>query len=252
LVQIALISDIHGNLPALDAVLAEIERAGVNQIVCLGDVAATGPQPHEVLVRLREVGCPVVLGNADAELLSEPPRRDPDTDEGKLDELIRWGTAQLDAADLAYLRSLPPTISVALEPDGAELLCVHGSPRNFNDIIRATTPAAEIEPMLGLDDHCPAVIAGGHTHVAMLRSHRATLLVNPGSVGRPYEEWPDGRTIVPAYVAYAILSVTPERQSIAFHRVGYDQAVTIRAMHERTMPFTEWLASDWQTVLEQP
>jgi predicted phosphodiesterase len=251
LARIALISDIHGNLAALEVALAEIARAGVDEIVCLGDVAATGPQPHEVLARLREIGCPVVLGNADAELLSEPPRRDPATDEGKLDELIRWGTAQLDASDLAFLRSLPPTTTVTLEPGGAELLCVHGSPRNFNDIITASTPAAEIEPMLLLDERYPAIIAGGHTHVAMLRPHRATLLVNPGSVGRPYEEGLDGSITVPAYAAYAILTGTPEHWSLAFHRVAYDLAVTIRAMHERAMPFADWLSAGWAATLKQ-
>lgn len=250
--QIALISDVHGNLAALAAVLRAIERAGVDQIVCLGDVAATGPQPHEVLSRLREIGCAVVLGNADAELLANPPRRDLETDDGKLDELIRWGAAQLDAADLTYLRSLPPTISVALEPDGVELLCVHASPRNFNDVILASTPAPEIEPMLMLGQHCPAIIAGGHTHVAMLRPHRATRLLNPGSVGRPYQELADGQIIVPAYAAYAILSVTPEGQAIAFHRAAYDQAATIRAMREAAMPFASWLVSNWEVTLDQP
>ena len=70
--NIALISDIHGNLAAFEAVLADIERVQPDQVDCLGDVLAEGPQPREVLARLRALGCPVVLGNADAELLDLP------------------------------------------------------------------------------------------------------------------------------------------------------------------------------------
>ncbi|MBA2520026.1 MAG: metallophosphoesterase family protein [Chloroflexia bacterium] len=252
--RIALIADIHGNLAALDAAFTEIERAGVDQVVCLGDVAATGPQPHEVVAELRHRGCPVVMGNADAELLASDagPGPDPATEEGKLAELARWGAARLDADDLAFIRSFPPTISIVIEPF-AELLCVHGSPRDFNDVIRATTPAAALDPMLMLDpERCPAVIAGGHTHVPLLRPYRGTILANPGSVGSPHEEWPDGRTIVAAYASFAILSITPGHQSLAFHRVPYDQSVTIRAMDEQGMPFADWVASDWQWTLEQP
>ncbi|MDQ3693949.1 MAG: metallophosphatase family protein [Chloroflexota bacterium] len=250
--RIALIADIHGNLAALNAALAEIERAGVDQVVCLGDVSAMGPQPHEVLVRLRPLGCPVVMGNADAELLEERPAHDLETDEGKVEALIQWSAAQLDAADLDFIRSFQPTITIPLDPF-AELLCVHGSPRNFDDVIVATTPAAELDPMLMLDDeHCPAIIAGGHTHVAMLRPYRATILANPGSAGVAYREWQDGRIIVSAEAEFAILTVTPENQSLSFHRTAYDQAATIRAMHEREMPFADWWSADWQWNLEQP
>ncbi|MBI3286567.1 MAG: metallophosphoesterase family protein [Chloroflexi bacterium] len=71
--RVAIFSDIHGNLVALEAILAEIERERVDQMICLGDVAATGPQPAETLHRLRELNCPVVMGNTDARFLNPQP-----------------------------------------------------------------------------------------------------------------------------------------------------------------------------------
>ncbi|HEX5442031.1 MAG TPA: metallophosphoesterase family protein, partial [Ktedonobacterales bacterium] len=71
--KIAIIADIHGNLPALEAVLAAVAAEGVERIVCLGDVATLGPQPREVIARLRTLGCPVVMGNTDAILLAPQP-----------------------------------------------------------------------------------------------------------------------------------------------------------------------------------
>src|SRR5215212_5716568 len=97
---IALIADIHGNLAALDAVLDALAVEPPDQIVCLGDVAATGPQPREVLRRLRGLGCPLVMGNADAELL-DMARPDPETDEDshRIADISRWCANQLDDTD---------------------------------------------------------------------------------------------------------------------------------------------------------
>jgi hypothetical protein len=112
---VALIADIHGNLAALEAVLDTLAHEGPDQIVCLGDVAATGPQPHEVLDRLRRLGCPVVMGNADAELL-DPDRAEPEAEEDARNilDISRWGASQLDAADRAFIASFRPTVDIAL------------------------------------------------------------------------------------------------------------------------------------------
>jgi putative phosphoesterase len=246
--RIALIADIHGNLAALEAVLAEIARAGVDEVVCLGDVAATGPQPREVLSRVRELGCPVVMGNADAELFEPGPPPEPGTDQAQFAEIDRWAAAQLGAEEVSFVRSFQPTISIPLE-QGGELLCVHGSPRSFNDVITATTPEAELSPMLG--DRPPAIVAGGHTHFPMLRRYGETLLINPGSVGLAYAQQGDGRFIVPAVAEYATLTVANSRREVSFHQVAYDQGATVRVMHARAMPHAAWWAADWQWSLDQ-
>lgn len=242
--KIALISDIHGNLAAFDAVLAAIAREKPDQIVCLGDSAAIGPQPHDVLVRLRELGCPVVFGNADAEMLA-PPDDKPDDDEQarKINEIIRWGAAQLEEADRDFIRSFQPTVEISLGEAGT-LLCCHGSPRSYDDIIRATTPDEELAPMMAGTE--ATVQAGGHTHARMLRFWQGREIVNPGSVGLAYQFPPDGSVKVPPLAEFAILSATDDGAvSVDFRRIGYDQAATVRAMHERGMPHAAWWAESW-------
>src|SRR5215469_17042356 len=113
--KIAIIADIHGNLPALEAVLAEIAAEGVERVVCLGDVATLGPQPREVIARLRAQGCPVVMGNTDADLLALGPSAGATpVDDWRNEEFDQWCAAQLTDDDRAYLRSFQPTILLPL------------------------------------------------------------------------------------------------------------------------------------------
>src|SRR5688572_16540038 len=120
--RIAIIADIHANHIALDAVLADIEALQPDQIVCPGDVAATGPQPRQVVQRLRSLGCPVVMGNADAWLLDPQPAEASDEDTRRVEAIDSWCAAQLAPAGLAYLRTFQPTIELRLGGD-AVLLC---------------------------------------------------------------------------------------------------------------------------------
>jgi predicted phosphodiesterase len=143
-VRLALISDIHGNLPALEAVLDELGEADIDRMICLGDVAV-GPEPRETIARLRELGCPVVLGNWDTWLLEGVPLL-----KGSAGPMLRdqgdWCAAQLDENEKAFLATLDPHLKVDL--DGAEIHCVHGSPRSAMEDIHATTPDAELAEML--------------------------------------------------------------------------------------------------------
>lgn len=238
--KIALISDMHGNLAAFEAVLGVIAAEQIEQIVCLGDAANFGPQPHEVLVRLRELGCPVVMGNADAELFGTAPDGF-DEDEERFTDIHQWCLAQLDERDLAYVRSFVPTVRVNLGAAGS-LLCCHGSPRSFNDIIYSTTPESELDPMM---TDVAEVIAGGHTHVRMLRHWQGRVVLNPGSVGRAYQHFPDGSRRVPPWAEFAILTAEDERVSIDFRSVPYDRAATLAVMRDRQMPHLAWWTKEW-------
>jgi putative phosphoesterase len=241
---IALIADIHGNLAALDAILDTLKAEPPDQIVCLGDVAATGPQPREVLRRLRELGCPVVIGNADAELLDGTPSgHEANEDSRRIADISRWCAAQLDDADRAFLTSFQPTVEISLG-DEKRLLCCHGSPRSYDDLITAAMSDDELEAIIG--GHETAVIAGGHTHARMLRAHRGREIVNPGSVGLAYQFLPDGSVRVPRWAEFAQLSSDDRAVSVDFRRVSYDRAATVRAMTEREMPHAAWWAADWR------
>jgi putative phosphoesterase len=181
-VRLALISDIHGNCVALDAVLADLPGRAVEEVVCLGDVAAGGPQPHEVIARLRGLGCRVVRGNADGWLLAGlPPGRS--NERRRLSEVVAWARDRLATEERDYLAALPATLRIAA--GGLDLFCFHGSPRFDTDSLLPTTPAVELDRLLA-DAPAARVFAAGHTHLQMLRAHRAAVLVNPGSVGLPW------------------------------------------------------------------
>jgi putative phosphoesterase len=241
--RIAIIADIHANDVALDAVLADIEMVQPEQIVCLGDVAATGPQPRQVLERLRALSCPAVMGNADAWLLDPQPSGTSDEHIRRFETIDRWCAAQLAPDDLAYLRTFQPTIALSLGED-ATLLCFHGSPLSNTDIIRATTPDDELERMLG--GQRATVLAGGHTHTQLLRRYRDMILLNPGSVGLPYEQnSATGGSRNPPWAEYAVVGWAAGKLSIELRRVPVDAAAIVRAARANAMPHAEWWVQDW-------
>jgi putative phosphoesterase len=238
--RIGLISDIHGNAVALEAVLHDLTGRRVDELVCLGDVAAGGPQPREVLVRLRELDCPVVLGNADGWLLEglprEPGRDDPDFD--RLAAIVEWARARLGSDDRAFVRSFEPTVQLELE--GATLLCFHGSPRSATERILAETPHVQLAAMLA--GRLASIYAGGHTHLQLLRRLGEALYLNPGSVGVPLHAGEP--SVSPLRLAeYALVEIEAGIAGLALHRVAVDLEVVERAAAGSGMPHPdEWAA----------
>src|SRR5688500_17274608 len=145
--KLGLIADIHGNLVALDAVLADLASDQVDRLVCLGDSALLGPRPAEVIARLRQLDCPSVLGNVDAWMLGDIPPVSSNT------ALPDWNVAQLTDADFAYLRACPMTLEVVLD-SATTLLACHGTPRSYYEVIAAGTPPDDMRTLLG--EHRPA------------------------------------------------------------------------------------------------
>src|SRR3954464_7918723 len=141
--RVAFLSDIHGNGFALEPVLADIERQNVDRIVCLGDICF-GPQAHECLQLVRELGCPVILGNWDAWSTNGfPPADDPLG--VMLYEIGAWWANLLTPEDRAFVETFVPTLDLEVG-DGSVMHCFHGSPKSFSDWIFSTTPDADLEP----------------------------------------------------------------------------------------------------------
>jgi putative phosphoesterase len=235
--ELALVSDIHGNGVALDAVLADLARRGVEEIVCLGDLAAGGPQPHEVIATVRELGCPVVRGNADRWLLEGlPPGRSAET--RRLGNVVAWARARLAPDDVDYLAALPQTLSIGAA-DGPSLFCFHGSPRSDVESLLATTPEHELDDIFGAAE--ASVLMGGHTHLQLLRPHRDGLLVNPGSVGLPLGSLTSSPTAppLPAWAEYALVQ-DDGGLGISFRRLPVD--VDAVAAATASMPCPTWAA----------
>jgi predicted phosphodiesterase len=250
--RIAIISDIHGNLIALDAVLAEIATQGADQIVCLDDIAMSGPQPRDVIARLRTLDCPIVRGNCDDLVVSMRARgRVPAAETGHaglapwVAAIDYWSAEQLTADDLALLRALPPCIDIPL--DGmSHLLCVHGSPRANTDRILPTTPDDVVDGML--EGWLPRVLAAGHTHQPMVREHKGMVLMNPGSVGLPTAIDPaTGDIYNPASLAeYALLTWADGTPEITLRRVPVDEQAVLRAASQSGMPHADRWRTSWK------
>jgi predicted phosphodiesterase len=200
-VPLALVSDIHGNDAALAAVVAELERLGIERVVCLGDVAQGGPEPVEVLDRLTALGWPVILGNADAFLLEVSASSPEPVTEAQL-ERRDWTLAQLSPAHLDQIRAFVPTLDVEVD-DGLTLRAFHGSPHSYDNVILPGTPDSQAERLLGGSG--VDLLAGGHTHLQWTRYVDGALYVNPGSVGLAYDRFDDEP--VPTTIAeYAIVT----------------------------------------------
>ena len=168
--RVAALYDIHGNLPALDAVLAEVERESVDAILVGGDIAAGPPQPREVLERVRSLpNARCIRGNADR-------LRDPDS---AGEEGLGWLLEQLGAEQVEWLTGLP--FSVVLD----DTLYVHATPLDDTTIVTELTTDEKLAGLLrGVEQ---SRVVAGHTHMQLERRVGEKLFVNAGSVGWPYE-----------------------------------------------------------------
>lgn len=232
--RLGIISDIHGNFIALETVLVHIKTQEPDLLICLGDVATIGPQPNKVLDALRSLDCICLKGNHDDALLQPASAVALNIDSSLLSSL-EWTLSRLDEEDLSFLASFSPTYSLALNPE-PEILCFHGSPKESTDQILATTPADEIDAMLG--EANAAVYVGGHTHVQMLRQHRGRLLINAGSVGHGFLEVaaPGAEPSLLPWAEYAVVDVQAGAVGVTLHRLPYDVGALLEAVRASDMP----------------
>jgi putative phosphoesterase len=206
--QVAALYDIHGNLAALEAVLAEVPDDAT--ILVGGDICAGGEQPSETLTRLRELGDSVawLRGNADRELF-------PGEDGLAPAEFLDEARSKLSEEEIGFLHELPPTQRIG------DVLYCHASPRNDLDIFTERTPEERVAFLFdGLD--VPTVVCG-HTHTQFERTVAGVRVVNAGSVGAPYEEEPG---------AYWLLDLVHQR-------TPYDGAELKATREEAVAEFTE-------------
>jgi putative phosphoesterase len=240
--RIAVISDIHGNCFALDMVLADIAAEQADQIVCLGDAIQGGAQPSETAARLRELGCPIVMGNADAWLLTgvETGAEGPPSE--RLRAVREWSLAQLSEADRAFIASFQPTVTIDL-PGDRTLLCFHGTPRSFDDLIFPETPEATIQEWLGGSG--AAALTGGHTHLQQLRRVGDALFFNPGSVGRAFARHQHAEQFrYDPWAEYAILTIEGQSLSLEFRRLPLDTVTLADRILASGAPYAETTASE--------
>jgi len=214
--SLALMGDIHARLDALDAVLEAISAAGIATGLCTGDVVMRGPEPARCIARVREIGWPTVIGNTDRKVAAGDPRPESHPASGRVGSRS-WTYRQLAADDLAWLEALPRIVRVRF--GGARVVMIHGDEQPL-PTITADTRARDIERQLRKLE--ADVLVLGHTHVAIVRTVRSGIVINPGAVGesrsadwQPHWAWleatPDG--IVP-HLEVVPTPLAPERDDV--------------------------------------
>ncbi|HEY1350456.1 MAG TPA: metallophosphoesterase family protein [Ktedonobacteraceae bacterium] len=224
--RIAVISDIHGNLLALEAVLRDLaEQPPCDQLVIAGDLCLNGPCPREVLQCVQSLRCPVIGGNVDLETVTRAPEKG-----ARKRSIISWTCEQIGQAGIDYLASLPFSYRM-VNPAGLDLLVVHANPVNLEDALFPDAEDATLESLLGGLDARIGALAFGHLHIAYRRHWRQLLLVNVASCGLPRDH--DRRA------AYGILSWQQGRWEAEIRRVPYDIQAVVRQIKHCGLPDAE-------------
>lgn len=226
--RLAIFSDVHSNVPALTAVLADIAAAGVDDRYCLGDLVGYAPWPNETLELLQREDIPIVMGNYDDGTAYDRDEcgcayKDP-TEEALGDESFAWTKAHTSDANKAYLRSLHPQIR--FEQDGKRFLLVHGSPRKINEYLFEDKPDATFERIAAGAD--ADVIVCGHTHRPYTKQVGETMLINVGSAGKPKDGDPRA--------CWALIETSPDGVNVEFRRVEYDVEAVAQAILASDLP----------------
>ena len=182
--RIAAIYDIHANLPALEAVIAEIRQQEVDRVVVGGDVLP-GPMPRETLERLQDLDLPVqfIYGNGEVAVLEQLAGRDPTAVPEPYRPIIRWTAEQLGTEQERFLATWPKTLCLDV-PGWGEVLFCHATPRNENECFTRLTPESQLLPVFA--GVSAALVVCGHTHMQFDRQVARIRVVNAGSVGMPF------------------------------------------------------------------
>lgn len=245
--RIGLISDIHGNLCALEAVFQHMEQHPVDIVVCLGDVAVLGPQPREVVKLLKAIDPLIVQGNTDAWAVDPHPDVTQNSETAYTNVIELWGAKMLTDQDKRYLASFKLTQLIDL-PSGRRLLACHGSPRAVGEAIFAQLRPEKLSEILaGVNS---AVIAHGHTHAQGMFYYRGQLLVNPGSVGMPHRDDPlTGDSWYAPWAEYAVIEAGKYDLGVNFYQVNYSIEKLIETAFAAGMPEVGWWVTFWERGL---
>jgi predicted phosphodiesterase len=209
--RIAVLADIHANLPALEAVIADLEIVQPDRVFVAGDFQNRGPAPREVYDLLRKLGWPLLRGNHEDYVIEQSGTP---IDGAHVVDLYAWQPARWTAErvpeTIPFLRSLPISIDLA-GPDGSFICIAHGSPRSNAEGFFPSTGDAKGHAMLG--DRSPKMLCCGHTHIPLQRQVGPTHVFNVGSVGFPFDG--DRRA------AYGILNWNEGEWSTELRRIPY-------------------------------
>lgn len=235
--KIAVISDIHGNMQALDAVLANIKKENCSKIFCLGDLAMAGSEPSRTIEKVKELqktsdftliqgNTDEMIANTDNQMLHMLRENNP-----VMANALECDVSEISEKQKDFLRTLPE--QKELEIEGIKILLVHGSPRKNNENIYCDLKIEEVEEMIANTD--ADIIFCGHTHVPCgYQTNTKQTVVNVGSVGRPFSQEPKS--------CYAILEIENSEYSIKHNFVDYDYKTASEILKQRGFEGADKLA----------
>lgn len=226
--RIGIISDIHGNLPALEAVLNDLGPRRLDAVYCLGDLVGYAAFPNQVTERIRAEGIPTIMGNYDDGVGFDRDEcgcayTDP-VEKSLGDRSLAWTRAEVTADNKAFLRTL--ATEIRFEADGRRVLLVHGSPRKINEYLFEDRPIASFQRLAASSQ--ADIIVFGHTHRPYTKLVDGVLFVNAGSVGKPKDgDWRAG---------YVILDPSSDAQPVESIRLPYDVGTAAAAIRASALP----------------
>jgi len=224
--KIAMITDIHSNIFALEAVLKDIEDKEIENIYCLGDLVGYGPFPNEVINLIREKNIPTVQGNYDQSVGGELFACGCDYKDDKAMEIgaksLYWSQENTTEENKKWLRELPEKIE--FEAEGQKILLVHGSPRKNNEYLyEESKELEEIADMINAD-----IMVCGHTHKPFHKKVKGIHMINAGSAGKPKHGNPKA--------TYMIIDLNADDISTEIVEVQYDYEKMAKAIENSEIP----------------
>ena len=227
--RITIFGDIHGNLPALEAVLSDMEAGGLSPDYCIGDLVGYGTFPNEVTSLIRARNIPTIIGNYDQGVGNSSDDCGCAYTSKEAEALgkrsIAWTNQNTTDDNKLFLRELP--FQIPLQLSELRVLLVHGSPRKINEYLFADRPDATMERLLDMAE--ADVLVCGHTHIPYHRIlPSGKHVVNAGSVGKPKDGNPQA--------CYVVLETHDSELTVIFNRVQYDIERTAQAIESSNMP----------------
>ena len=226
--RVAIVTDIHANVPALEAALRRIEELGVDDVYCGGDLVGYGPRPNEICRTIEGRAIPSIYGNYDHAIARDrddcgcfyPTPKDREIGQGS----VAWTLEHTDERSKRFMRDLP--FDLRFEFAGKSVRLVHGSPRKVNEYLLEDRAASTFERIAHLAD-CD-ILLFGHTHKPWVNEYGGVLFVNCGSVGKPKDGDPRG--------SFAVLTESDGGVSVSVERVDYDASAVAREIREVGLP----------------
>jgi len=224
--KIALLGDVHANLPALQAVLAHIRQQAVDAVWNTGDFVGYNAFPNEVIDQLRQTDAVSIVGNYDRKVLKFKKKKDKWQKTKRPEKYLafKWAYKTLTKENRAYLRSLPQ--ERRLHVSGQQILLTHGSPAAMDEALTPETPDRRFRELAQIAE--TDVVVCGHSHRPFARQVDGVWFINTGSVGRPDDGDPRA--------SYAVLEIEPDDLQVKHYRLDYDIAQAVAAIQQNNFP----------------